>query len=146
MTQGVNDLINAIVEGDATKIDAAFNSEMAIRISDKLEDMRVSVGQSMFATEQVEEIEEDEVELTEEEVDEILDSITEEDMAEINKEEHVDEATLSAKAARAGKDIGKPGKSFSKIAAKAGKKYGSKEAGERVAGAILAKMRAKHGA
>jgi hypothetical protein len=55
MTQGVNDLINAIVEGDATKIDAAFNSEMATRISDKLEDMRVSVGQSMFATEQVEE-------------------------------------------------------------------------------------------
>jgi hypothetical protein len=53
MTQGVNDLINAIVEGDATKIDAAFNSEMATRISDKLEDMRVSVGQSMFATEQV---------------------------------------------------------------------------------------------
>jgi len=58
MTQGVKDLINAIVEGDATKIDAAFNSEMATRISDKLEDMRVSVGKSMFATEQVEELEE----------------------------------------------------------------------------------------
>jgi hypothetical protein len=55
MTQGINDLINAIVEGDATKIDAAFNSEMATRISDKLEDMRVSVGQSMFAAEQAEE-------------------------------------------------------------------------------------------
>lgn len=55
MTQGINDLINAIVEGDATKIDAAFNSEMATRISDKLEDMRVSVGKSMFATEQAEE-------------------------------------------------------------------------------------------
>jgi len=55
----------------------------------------------------------------------------------------VSEATLSAKAARAGKDIGKPGKEFHKIAAKAGKKYGSKAAGERVAGAILAKMRAK---
>ena len=47
----------------------------------------------------------------------------------------------SAKKARAGKDIGKPGKNFSKIAKSAGKKYGSKEAGNKVAGAILAKMR-----
>lgn len=47
----------------------------------------------------------------------------------------------SAKKARAGKDIGKPGKNFAKIAKSAGKKYGSKKAGERVAGSILAKMR-----
>jgi len=49
--------------------------------------------------------------------------------------------SYSAKAARAGKDIGKPGKNFSKIAASAAKRYGSKEAGERVAGAVLAKLR-----
>lgn len=54
------------------------------------------------------------------------------------------EAAYSAKAARAGKDIGKPGKSFSKIAAKAGKKYGSEERGKAVAGAILKRIRAKH--
>ena len=53
------------------------------------------------------------------------------------------EATLSAKAARAGKDIGKPGKMFSKISKEAGKRYGSEESGKKVAGAILAKMRAK---
>jgi hypothetical protein len=47
----------------------------------------------------------------------------------------------SAKKARAGKDIGKPGKSFAKIAKSAGKKYGSKAAGERVAGSILKKLR-----
>jgi hypothetical protein len=47
----------------------------------------------------------------------------------------------SATKARAGKDIGKPGKNFSKIAADAGKRYGSKEAGERVAGAVLNKLR-----
>jgi len=41
-------------------------------------------------------------------------------------------------------DIGKPGKNFDKIANSAGKEYGSKEAGERVAGAILSKLRAKH--
>jgi hypothetical protein len=53
----------------------------------------------------------------------------------------VAEAGYSAKAARAGKDIGKPGKNFSKIAADAGKRYGSKAAGERVAGAVLNKLR-----
>lgn len=42
-----------------------------------------------------------------------------------------------------GKDEGKPGKNFSKIAAKASKEYGSKEAGERVAGAIRKKVLAK---
>lgn len=51
--------------------------------------------------------------------------------------------SYSAKAAAAGKDIGKKGKNFGKIAAKAGAKYGSAEAGKRVAGAILAKLRKK---
>lgn len=41
--------------------------------------------------------------------------------------------SYSAKAAAAGKDIGKKGKNFGKIAAKAGKKYGSAAAGKRVA-------------
>ncbi len=53
----------------------------------------------------------------------------------------VKEANYSAKAAHAGKDIGKPGKNFSKIASSAGKKYGSKAAGERVAGAVLKNLR-----
>ena len=47
----------------------------------------------------------------------------------------------SAKKAAAGKDIGKPGKNFSKIAKSAGARYGSKAAGERVAGAVLNKLR-----
>ncbi len=51
--------------------------------------------------------------------------------------------SYSAKAAVRGKDIGKPGKNFSKIASSAADRYGSKAAGERVAGAILAKLRAK---
>ena len=56
----------------------------------------------------------------------------------------MEEAAYSAKAARAGKDIGKPGKMFAQIAAKAGEKYGSEERGKKVAGAILKKIRAKH--
>ena len=57
----------------------------------------------------------------------------------------VDESTgdYSAKKARAGRDIGKPGKAFATIAAKAGKAYGSQERGEKVAGAVLKKLRAK---
>jgi len=47
----------------------------------------------------------------------------------------------SAVKAAAGKDIGKPGKNFSKIAAGAAKRYGSEEAGKRVAGAVLNKLR-----
>jgi flagellar hook-basal body complex protein FliE len=50
----------------------------------------------------------------------------------------------SAKKAAAGKDIGKPGKAFAKIAKSAGQRYGSKAAGERVAGAVLNKLRAKN--
>ena len=52
-------------------------------------------------------------------------------------------AGYSAKAGAAGKDLGKPGKNFGKIAASAGREYGSAAAGKRVAGAVLAKLRAK---
>ena len=52
----------------------------------------------------------------------------------------VDEVSYSAKAARAGKDIGKPGKMFAKIAKSAAKRYGSEERGKKVAGAVLAKL------
>lgn len=51
--------------------------------------------------------------------------------------------SYSAKLAVKGKDIGKKGKNFSKIAAKAGAEYGSAAAGKKVAGAVLAKLRRK---
>lgn len=63
MTQGVNDLINAIAQGDATSIDAAFNAEMATRISSRLEDMRVQVAQNMFSNPVAEDAETQEVKL-----------------------------------------------------------------------------------
>lgn len=55
--------------------------------------------------------------------------------------EQVDEASYSAKAAAAGKDIGKPGKMFGVIAKKAAARYGSMVKGKKVAGALLAKLR-----
>jgi hypothetical protein len=59
MTQGVNDLINAIASGDSTSIDAAFNAEMATRVSSRLEDMRVSVAQNMFSEQDTEKAEDE---------------------------------------------------------------------------------------
>lgn len=58
------------------------------------------------------------------------------------EEVEIEEASYSAKMARAGKDIGKPGKMFAKIVKKASRKYG-KARGEKIAGAVLAKMRKK---
>jgi hypothetical protein len=47
------------------------------------------------------------------------------------------EKSRYVKMARKGKDIGKKGKNFKKVAAKAAKEYGSKKAGERVAAAAM---------
>lgn len=98
MTQGVQDLIKAIVEGDSTEIESAFNAEMATRISSKLDDMRVSVAQNMFKTEQVEEQVEEELdfeELTEEEEASIMQSLSDEEINEELSEE--DAASLEEK-------------------------------------------------
>ena len=51
--------------------------------------------------------------------------------------------TEYVKRAKKGEDMGEPGKNFEKIAAKAAKKYGSKEAGKRVAGAAFWKKAEK---
>ena len=49
----------------------------------------------------------------------------------------------AAKKAKSGADMGKKGKNFKKVAAKAAKEYGSAAAGKRVAGAVFQKMRRK---
>ena len=66
-----------------------------------------------------------------------------EPMKKAAKEKTVEEGSTgdySAKKAAAGKDIGKPGKNFSKIADKSG----GGEKGKRIAGAVLAKLRGKN--
>ena len=80
------------------------------------------------------------------EVDEMLGDVAAEAMKKAigGRGEDMDEAGYSAKAGRAGKDLGKPGKNFGKIAKSAGERYGSKAAGERVAGAVLNKLRHKN--
>jgi hypothetical protein len=53
------------------------------------------------------------------------------------------EKSAVAKKAAAGKDIGKKGKGFEKVAKAAEKQYGSKEAGQKVAAAAMWKNQAK---
>lgn len=60
------------------------------------------------------------------------------EMIGLISEEELDEARF-----KKGEDVGKPGKGFAKIAKSAAKQYGSKEAGQKVAGAILKKVVAK---
>ena len=54
------DLINAIAAGDALEIENAFNSAMAEKVSMRIDDMRISVAQNLFA-EDVEELDEEQL-------------------------------------------------------------------------------------
>ena len=56
-------------------------------------------------------------------------------MMDEKKEEELEEARF-----KKGEDVGKPGKGFAKVAKAAEKQYGSKEAGKKVAGAVLKKV------
>ena len=47
----------------------------------------------------------------------------------------------AAEEASEGQDMGKPGKGFAKVAAKATQEYGSSTVGQKVAGAAVQKMR-----
>jgi len=105
------DFIKQVASGDSGLATETLNNLIATTASESLEDRKKDIASSLYNT-QVEES----VELEE-------------------------KAGYSAKAAAAGKDLGKPGKNFAKIADKAGKEYGSKEAGKRVAGAILKNLR-----
>ena len=149
MTQGVKDLISAIVEGDASTIDAAFNAEMATRVSNKLEDLRVSVAQNMFATEQVEETIEDAAEETieeelvfeefaDEDVAVIIQTLSEEEFNEELSED--DEISLTEKyigfAKLKGQLARKPGvKNPAAVAAAIGRKKYGKEKFQKMAAA-----------
>lgn len=70
---------------------------------------------------------------------------------EVSEEAPIEELDITAETEleearfKKGTDIGKKGKGFEKIAKAAGKEYGSKEAGKRVAGAVLKKVLNKEG-
>lgn len=97
MTQGVQDLIKAIDSGDSQAIDAAFQAEMANRISTRLEDMRVSVAKGMFATEQA----------TEETIEEVSEEAEEAEKIEEDAEQidELSKKTLGSYTKKAANDM-----------------------------------------
>ncbi|CAB4127041.1 hypothetical protein UFOVP84_46 [uncultured Caudovirales phage] len=50
LKESIKNLINAIAEGDSIAIEDSFNTVIASKISDRLDDMRVSVAQNMFGS------------------------------------------------------------------------------------------------
>ena len=50
LKESIRDLVLAIAEGDTLTIEDSFNSVMASKISDRLDDMRVDVAQGMFGS------------------------------------------------------------------------------------------------
>ena len=66
-----------------------------------------------------------------------------EEKAEHAKEDKKKAKELDEARFEKGEDVGKPGKGFAKVAKAAAKQYGSKKAGQKVAGAILKKVVAK---
>lgn len=144
MTHGVQDLIKAIDSGDSEAIDVAFNTEMATRISERLETMRATVAKSMFATEQVEQpeetIEEELVfeEFADEDVATIIQALSEEEFNEELSED--DEISLTEKyigfAKLKGQLARKPGvKNPAAVAAAIGRKKYGKEKFQKMAAA-----------
>jgi len=116
-----------------------------LRILDKLESMGVvetSSEDEAEAPQEIESFDDEESVNPDEETEDYLRGDYEEDDY-LKDSLHEAKKSYSAKEARKGKDIGKKGKMFDKIAKSAGNKYGSKEAGKKVAGAILKKLRGK---
>jgi hypothetical protein len=67
----INNLINAIADGNAVETESSFNAAIAEKISARLDDMRATVAQSMFnqpAAVVEEEVSIDEEGLSEEEI------------------------------------------------------------------------------
>jgi hypothetical protein len=52
MSETTQNLIQAMVDGDALETEKAFGAAMAEKLSTKLDAMRVNVAQSMFASQE----------------------------------------------------------------------------------------------
>ena len=153
MNENVLDLIDRIDGGDNLGAEKLLNDILSTRVTEVLDAVKIEVASSMFNTEECAECEETNEALKggQHKIDANKNGkVDAHDFKLLRAKkkgmkeevEQMDEASYSAKAAAAGKDIGKPGKMFSKIAAKASRKYG-KERGAKIAGAVLAKLRKK---
>ena len=108
----VRELIDAIASGDSLAVEQNFNAEMANRISERLDTMRIEVAKNMFKeqaepVEQAEEVQEDELTLEDfsiEEIEEYMVSEEFEQLDELSKttlRSYAKKASQNAKAHRA---------------------------------------------
>lgn len=99
MKENIKDLILAIAEGDSIAIEDNFNTVMASKIADRLDDLRVNVAGSMFGSTVVEESYElDDYSL--EEIEEFMMSEEFEQLDELSKK------TLGSYVKQAGDSVG----------------------------------------
>ena len=153
INEQVHDLIDHIDSQEHLEAENVFNNVLQTKIDELLSAAKQEVASSMFSTEECADCDEEMNEALKGKQHKIdankNGKIDAQDFKMLRAKkgmkeevEQVDEASYSAKMARAGKDIGKPGKMFGKIAKKASRKYG-KERGAKIAGAVLAKLRKK---
>jgi len=153
MNENVLDLIDRIDGGDNLGAEKLLNDILRTRVTEVLDAVKIEVASSMFNTEECAECEETNEALKggQHKIDANKNGkVDAHDFKLLRAKkkgmkeevEQMDEASYSAKKAAAGKDIGKKGKMFGKIAKKASRKYG-KERGAKIAGAVLAKLRKK---
>jgi len=153
MNENVLDLIDRIDSGENLEAEKLLNDILSTRVAEVLDAVKIEVASSMFNTEECAECEETNEALKggQHKIDANKNGkIDAHDFKMLRAKkkgmkeevEQMDEASYSAKSAAAGKDIGKKGKMFGKIAKKASRKYG-KERGAKIAGAVLAKLRKK---
>ena len=98
------ELINAIASGDASGTENAFQAAMAEKIGAKLDDMRISVAQSMFtpvAEESVEINQEQYEALSEEEKDQYESKEQLDELSKVTLSSYVKKATVSNRNAAA---------------------------------------------
>ena len=86
----VRELIDAIASGDSLAVEQNFNAEMANRISERLDTMRIEVAKNMFKeqaepVEEAEEVQEDELTLEDFSIEEIEEYMMSEEFEQLDE-------------------------------------------------------------
>lgn len=66
---GVRDLVDALISGDTLEIDSTFNNVMTSKISAAIDDYKIAVAHDMFNTNEQQDLVDDVIELSDEEVE-----------------------------------------------------------------------------
>lgn len=149
------DYVNAAINKDAINFAEIVRNSLDRKASETIDAFAGEISNTMAkddeqleseyaVEEQLENLENYIDSLTEEQYNDYYENLSEQEMQTVNQllDERAKYGTKAgrrrlAKKIRAGKDIGKKGKNFEKIADEAAERYGSEEAGRRVAAAAM---------